>query len=170
MALDIGASRRRIQMMERTVKTLATIGLAGIVAIGAPLSASAFSFSPPDSYGKLKGKLTLFPDDGAPFACKVVMRVFTGKGTSINQLPKIISARTTATAGNCHAIIFNGFPWLMGASSLTTGGFGPLTFTGFGNCSAPTTTFSDNAGVWTIPTGGCIAGTLTSTPPITIVP
>jgi hypothetical protein len=158
-------------MMERTVKALAMVSLIAVVGIGAPLSASAFSFSPPDSYGKLKGKLMLSPDSGTPFACKVVMRVFTGKGTSINQLPKIISARTTSQVTPCNHIIFSGFPWLMGASSLTTGGFGPVNFTGFGNCSALTITFSDNAsGVWTIPTGGCIAGTLTSTPPITIVP
>src|SRR5580698_8712694 len=133
---------------------LATAALIGASMIGAPLSATALSFAPADTYFALKGTLTLFPVGETPIRCKVKMKAFTGSGTTLRELPKILSIKPTSNLSPCSQIEFLSLPWLMEPINTTTGGFGGGGFFipgGSDACNGGPVEFTENAsGVWSI--------------------
>jgi hypothetical protein len=152
------------------MKTLAAIAMAGLTTFGAVGSAAAFSFSPPDTPLKLRGTLTITGPQGA-FQCEVVWR-----GTSGHPRPQLFQAisdcrynptslpwRLRATALNKATILDFAFVPIPGQDALGPCGPGDL----FAKVSS--------TGVWSFKNsplpGGCtINGSLTSDPPVTIVP
>jgi hypothetical protein len=154
------------------MRTVVSIAVMSLLA-GAASSAGAYSFSPIDTFASLKGTLTLYPTSGTPFKCKVFARVFTGKGTPFRDLPRIISISTTSHLGPCNSVEFEGVPAGVVASGAHKGSFGGggWLLPARASCTITQTTFYDkSSGVWTIPVGNCVSGSLTSKPPVTIVP
>lgn len=94
-----------------------------------------------------------------PFTCGVRLKLHTGQ----------YRFEAAKIGGNCATTTFDGLPWgvtLTGKNSGFTqdGGWGGV----FGECSGGVQFTVSQSGVWTFPPGGCIAGTLTSDPPVTI--
>jgi len=148
------------------MKTLPSLLLASALTIATATTVSAYSLSPPDTSAKLVGKLTFYPENGAPsYQCKVTFFLKT-KG--------FIKSVTVDTSGACQALDFGDLPWRVGVVNANTAVFGTVIFTGpGGGCSQGGVTAQINsAGVWSLPLGGgtCIAGTLISRPPVTIAP
>ena len=74
--------------------------------------------------------------------------------------------------GDCEGLHFIDMPWLTSFTGAHSGTFGPIGFgSGDGSCQTDGNQFQDNKrGVWTLPAGQCLSGTLKSQPPVTIVP
>jgi hypothetical protein len=147
------------------MKTFARLLLATTLACATATAASAYHLSPPDISARLRGTLTFTPDEGGskPFHCKVTLYLKT-KG--------IIKAATVDSPGGCHGLIFGNLPWFVGVNSATSGEFGIVDFTSSaGTGIQDSVQFQDNSsGVWSLPPGQIMSGTLTSRPPVTIVP
>jgi hypothetical protein len=152
-----------------SMKTLPSLLLSVALIAATATAASAFSLSPPDTRAMLKGTLTLYPGGGQPFKCKVTLRLRTKDGAGAIESVKL------DTSAGCEGLRFAGLPWFVGLNNANSGQFGSGDmgfFGGGGNCSEGGENFQDNAsGIWTLPAGGqCFSGTLTSNPPVTIVP
>jgi len=147
------------------MKTLASLLLSVALISATATSASAYSFSPPDAAIRLTGTLTFTHSEGSgqPFTCKVVLDL----KTKSNEIKAV-----KFPDGDCEGVSFVGLPWNVGISNANSGQFGQVIFeSNEGNCIETVNQFQDNAsGVWTLPAGGCLSGTLKSTPPVTIVP
>jgi hypothetical protein len=67
---------------------------------------------------------------------------------------------------------FDDFPWTVNILTQNSGDFGGGTFeSSYGVCTTGGTAFQDNgSGIWTLSAGQCLSGTMTSDPPVTIVP
>jgi hypothetical protein len=142
-----------------------------VVSLLSAESAIAFpKFVPLQTRSDLRGTLKFYPDDGShPFKCKVRIVLFTGKG---NQGLKGKRPEVDKAAGvDCSPFFsFGSLPWtaVPGDDDVTAQ---LLRFAwnveGSETCSQ-TQVFSVNkSGVWTA-TSGCVTGSLTSNPPITI--
>jgi hypothetical protein len=143
------------------MKTPIAITLAAL-ALATANTASAYSWSADKTSVKLRGTLTLTPNEGGqPFKCLVVMDLKTKRSiiTAV-KFPK-----------NCNAR-FTGLPWNVDILTENSGGFAGGTFvSGNGDCVTGSTEFTDSgSGIWTLASGQCLSGTLTSNPPVTIVP
>jgi hypothetical protein len=151
--------------------TAAVSGLA--LASAGSASAQVYEWSPQKTATRLTGTLTFIPtdDNGPQFQCKVVLNFRTGNvKRGADALPEIISATTKGKG--CETVQFLDLPWDVGA---TTPGTGTITRFGW---SAATEGCEDldgagflsmPDGTWTF-VGACLEGTLTSNPPVTIVP
>jgi hypothetical protein len=159
------------------MKTLAAIFIAGLTAFGSVGSAVAFSFSPADTHFKLTGTLTITgPQVMGQCNDNTIWRGTTG----VPKQPKITYSVFGGSGADCE-ILRTGLPWQMRATSAdkaTIIGFGfmPLEAGGIGPCG-PGNLFAkiNSKGVWTfngVPlSGGCtVSGSLTSDPPVTVVP
>jgi hypothetical protein len=131
----------------------------------AATTVSAYTFSPPNVSARLHGKLTFTPNEGAntkPFKCTVTfdLKTKTGEITAY-KFPR----------GNCE-VRFEGLPWYSDITGVNSGHFSFQGFgSGNGNCVADMAQFQDNgSGIFTFPAGQCLSGSLTSSPPVTIVP
>jgi hypothetical protein len=149
------------------MKTSIAVTLMALASFGAASTASAYSLSPPDTAARLRGSLTFTPDEGSgiqPFKCKVTLHLQT-KG-----LIKAITMDDSAPV--CKGVGFLGLPWEVVVTGANSGVIGTVRFgSSDGDCIQGGNAFQDNAsGVWTLAPGPCLSGTLTSTPPITIVP
>ena len=147
--------------MKTLSQLLLAVALTGLTAN----AAVAYHLSPPGSSAKLRGTLTFYPENGVkPFKCKVTFYLKT-KG--------VIRAAKVDSAGGCGALGFGSFPWFTSILTANSGQFGPISFTGGGGaCSQSGIPFQVNSSsIWSLPSlsGTCIAGTMTSTPPVTIV-
>jgi hypothetical protein len=147
------------------MKTLPGRLLATALALAAATNASAYHFSPPDVSAHLHGKLTFTPNEGAnpqPFTCLITFDLKT-------KIPSIKAVKFIK--GDCVGVTFQDMPFLVDITGANSGVFGGGGFTSsFGNCVGEETQFQDNkSGIWTLPAGQCISGTLTSNPPTTIV-
>jgi hypothetical protein len=148
------------------MKTLSALMLATALALATASTASAYSWQADKTSVKLRGILTFTPNEGSkqkPFKCLVVLDLKT-KRTEITavKFPK----------GDCEGVGFDDIPWRVNILTQNSGNIGGGSFaSGDGVCVTIVTHFQDNgSGTWTLPVGGCIAGTMTSTPPVTIVP
>jgi hypothetical protein len=151
-----------------------SLRVALILGIVSPLSAeSAIAFPkfvPLQTRSDLRGTLKFYRDDGShPFKCKVRIVLFTGKGNQgLNEKRPEVDK---AAGVDCSPFFaFESLPWtaVPGDDGVTAQ---LVRFTwavqGGPSCSG-TQTFSVNkSGVWTA-TSGCVTGSLTSNPPITI--
>ena len=145
------------------MKTVSGLLLATALAVTVVTGASAYSFNPPDASVHLHGKMTFTPNEGgSPFTCTVTMDLKTKRN-------KIIAIKFPKA--NCDVRI-SGYPW---GVAILNANSGKIFINGFlssnGNCSQNWTTFQVNdSGIWTLPAGQCLSGTLKSNPPTTIVP
>jgi hypothetical protein len=140
--------------------------LTGAIIAGIPAMAAAYTLSPPDITAKLHGNLTFNPFEGSnpqPFRCKITLNLHT-KGW--------IRAVKVDGPGNCGLLSFQDLPWQVVVTGSNSGVFGTVSFSSsHGNCVQNNIQFQDNSsGVFTLSPGQCLSGTLTSTPPVTIVP
>jgi hypothetical protein len=72
--------------------------------------------------------------------------------------------------GNCF-VAFNDLPWSVGIVNANSGIIESDGYSGNGDCVQRLNTFQVNgSGIWTLPPGQCLSGTLKSDPPTTIVP
>jgi len=149
------------------MQTLSRLLLCVALASATANAASAYSFSPPHILAKLKGTLTFTPNEGGqPFTCQVTMYLKTKSGEAI---PEIRTVRLSGA--DCAAVAFLGLPWGVSIADAKSGQIG---FRGFdssaGDCAGEALFYQDDRrGVWTLPAGGCLSGTLRSHPPVTIV-
>jgi len=146
--------------MKNPVRLLLVIAM---VSTAAP-AAFAYQLSPPNITSQLKGRLTFTPNEGGtPFKCKITMILKT-KG--------FIKSVIVDGPGGCGLLEFQGLPWHFNFANANSGNFGSTGFTdASGNCHQNSEQFQDNSsGVWTLTTGQCMSGTLTSHPPVTIAP
>ena len=148
--------------MKALSRLLLAVTLTGVTAN----TALAYHLSPPGISAKLRGPLTFYAEGGnKPFKCKVTIDLKT-KG--------VIRAAKVDSAGGCGLLRFGSLPWVPAILSANTGSWGPFSYTSVnGDCSQGVVPFQVNSsGIWTLPQigGGCIAGTMTSSPPVTIVP
>ena len=146
------------------MKTLPALLLATALALATANTASAYSWSSSKTSVKLRGTLTFTPNEGGkPFKCLVVMDLKT-KRTEITavKFPK----------GDCEGVGFSDIPWRVNILTQNSGHIAGGSYSsGDGICNTIITQFQDNgSGIWTLPIGGCIGGTMTSKPPVTIVP
>jgi hypothetical protein len=100
------------------------------------------------------------------------MKIFTGKGFTFKESPKIISISTISDVGPCNSVVFESLPAILHITGPNSGMFDASGWSdGGSSCNGVSATFSDNeSGIWSIPPGYCIKGNLTSSPPVTIVP
>jgi hypothetical protein len=150
------------------MKTLSGLLLATALALAlaAATDAAAYTWSPPNGSVHLHGRLTFTPNEGSkthPFTCSVTM--------DFKPKPHVITA-VRFPREDCEGVEFEAFPWDVYILQANAGSIGGGTFlSGAGICVTDGTQFQDNgAGVWTLPAGQCLSGTLTSNPPTTIVP
>ncbi len=148
------------------MRTLPSLLLSVALISATATVASAYSLSPPDISARLKGMVTFNPNEGSntkPFTCKITLDLKTEKG-------KIESVKINT--GVCEGVSFQNLPWTVFNLNANSGKFGIVSYiSGDGNCEQSGVQFQDNAsGIWTLPAGQCLSGTLTSTPPVTIVP
>jgi hypothetical protein len=146
------------------MKTLPALLLATALALSTANTASAYSWSSDKTSVKLRGTLTFTPNEGSnpkPFKCLVVMDLKTKRSliTAV-KFPK----------SNC--ALFSDLPWNARILNQNSGGFTGGSFeSSDGNCVTGSTEFTDNgSGIFTLPAGQCLSGTMTSKPPVTIVP
>jgi hypothetical protein len=128
--------------------------------------ASAYHLSPTNIRAKLRGTLTFYYQGGQEaFKCKVVFELRTK-----NNAAGITHAKTGGNK-DCLFPEFVGLPWVVGILNANSGQFGHFAFIGGGGqCTEGVELFTDNAsGIWKLPTGECVSGSLTSDPPVTIV-
>ena len=126
-------------------------------------AASAYHFSPRDASVHLHGTLTFTPNEGGnPFTCRITFDLKT-------KIPAIKAVKFLK--GDCGGVTFQDMPWLVAITGPNSGLFGGGGFgSPAGNCVGRETSFQDNkSGIWKLPAGQCISGTLTSNPPVTIV-
>jgi hypothetical protein len=150
------------------MKAFVALAIASLTTFGTVSSAAAFSFSPPDTHFKLRGALTITDPHTQCNATRILWLA--------TKSPKIDAAfsdcRYTPT----------GLPWQVRATGLnraTIVGFAFVPDPGvdqIGPCG-PGNLFAkvSSTGVWTFKNsplpGGCtINGSLTSDPPVTVVP
>jgi hypothetical protein len=146
------------------MKTFAVIYLVGSLSLAANSVANAYVFSPADVSARLHGKLTFSPNRGTntkPFECSITLDLKT-------QSYEIKSVKFPKK--DCENVNFQVFPWYVSIKGAKTGQF---SFPGFtsknGNCASNRIQFQDNkSGIFTLDPGQCLAGTLTSDPPVTI--
>jgi hypothetical protein len=131
-------------------------------------SASAYQLSPPGIVSHLTGRLLLNPPAGAPFECHVHWKLKTQNGRG---KPGKIVAATVVSNKACQAA-FVLLPWTIEVNDPDDGTIlGGSFLNAEGGCTSGSFGFSLNSsGIWAIPAGGCVSGTLTSNPPVTIVP
>jgi len=139
------------------------------LALATATGASAYHFSPVRAAVHLHGKLTFTPNEGngQPFTCSVTLDL---KTKPLKTGPSIIKA-VKFPHGDCQGVEFDGFPWGVQILNANSGAFGGGSYASAdGICVTDETHFQDNgSGIWTLPVGGCLSGTLTSNPPTTIV-
>lgn len=147
------------------MKTSIAIIFSALVSLAAN-PASAYSFNPPNTLAKLQGKITFHPDGGTPFSCSLTFRFKTSK--------KIITAiQFHPGAGTCHGLKYN--PTIPVSITDANSGIIQAAFnsdSGACNFTYNNVFTADQSGVWTLASssGQCLTGTLTSHPPVTIVP
>ena len=144
------------------MKALPGLLLATALALSTANTASAYSWSSSKTSVKLRGTLTFTPNEGGkPFKCLVVMDLKTKRSliTAV-KFPK-----------NCDTV-FTGLPWNVDILTENSGGFAGGSFaSGHGDCVTGSTEFQVNgSGIWTLPSGQCLSGTMRSEPPVTIAP
>ena len=143
------------------MKTLPVLFMAATLATAN--AASAYHLNPPVASVHLHGKMTFTPNEGgSPFTCTVTMDLKTKRS-------KIGTVKFPQ--GSCNVAFFD-LPWSVGILNANSG---IIEVSGFsssnGNCVQNWNTFQDNgSGIWTLPAGQCLSGTLRSNPPTTIVP
>jgi hypothetical protein len=127
--------------------------------------ASAYQLSPPKTLSHLTGRLLFSPEGGTPFECHVNWNLKTRQ-----RFGQIVGVKQKDNS--CINVVFVDLPWSIEVNNANGGQIDGGRFVGGnGSCSLNAVIFSVNSsGVWTIPTGGCVSGTLTSNPPVTIVP
>ncbi len=154
------------------MKAFVSVALASMIAFGAVTSASAFSFSPPNTRFKLNGTVFV-AKHGRQVQCIANMVGVTGaSGTSTARITRAAFGGT----GTCFVSAM-GLPWTLKATGAGTATLSGLAFTDGGAPCGPSTApvTVDAQGVWSIRaidvSGGCsfLANTLATTPPITIV-
>jgi hypothetical protein len=135
-------------------------------------TASAGKLVPLHTKSNLRGTLRFFPlNGGHTFKCQVDFVLLTGKGGGNNtqgKQPEIESA----TGLNCSQLFaFEGLPWRAGpdgggATTVSVFPFG-WAVQGGPSCNEDQEFSVNKKGIWTA-TSGCVTGSLTSTPPVTI--
>ena len=145
-----------------------------VIGIVVATSASAYSFSPLNTISHLRGRIVITTNGGIA-RCKAKITVKTEQSGFSRKKAARINAISLSPAGVCTSFGWTGLPWLMTATGSQSGelynfGF----FNGFiGSCSAAVVPFTvDSTGVWTFngTQSNCmLQGSLSSTPPITIV-
>jgi hypothetical protein len=145
------------------MKTPIAIALVGLTCLMAN-AASAYSWQSDKTSVKLRGTLTFTPNEGSkqkPFKCLVVMDLKTKRS--------LITAVKFPKSPCAH---FNDLPWNVDILTQNSGGFtGGSFLSGDGICNTLVTQFQvDGSGIWALPAGQCLSGTMTSKPPVTIVP
>jgi len=148
------------------MKTCSMLMVTALIAcvVGQPVL--AYTLSPPKTVSTLTGTLAFVTDGGGTaFSCNVSFTLRT-------HVPKAgeISNAKVRGPGLCKQVFFVATPWDIQLQN-GNGGYidGARWSVGFESCSH-NTGFQDNAnGVWTFEPG-CLSGTMTSNPPITIAP
>ena len=129
-------------------------------------SASAYQLSPPEITSHLTGRLLLNPPAGLPFQCRMrwTLKTRSAVKKGHNRLGEIVAAIGTGTGEKTCQAAFLGLPWPIEVNDANSGSIlGGSFLNGSGGCTTDFTGFSVNSsGVWTIPAGGCVSGTLTS--------
>jgi hypothetical protein len=143
-------------------------GLASVLAVG---SASGATLAPTRTTSDMRGVLKFYPDDGGqPFKCKVrfTLRTRDGVGGTGKKEPAITAA---VGLNSCPRLFFfELLPWDVGAGpDGVTATVASLSWAeqGGSSCSQPQPFTVDANGIWTA-TSGCVTGSLTTDPPITI--
>jgi hypothetical protein len=145
------------------MKNLPGVLLAVALATAHSAAATNYHLSPPHTHARLRGRLTFSPNGGTPFNCTVTLGLKT-KG--------IIKFAKVDTPSGCNGLNFGFLPWFIGILNASSGQFGRFGFSSSnGDCNQGAIQFQDNSsGIWTLPAGQCMSGTLTSTPAVTIAP
>ena len=128
-------------------------------------SALGYTLAPPKTTSTLTGTL-LFAAGGESYSCNVRFILKTHE-----RKPAAISAAYVKGKSSCQFAMFNPSPpWQVIPVNATGGGIeGGGWFDGAKACGANTGFQINSNGLWTM-TPGCISGTMTATPPVTIVP
>jgi hypothetical protein len=146
------------------MKAPIAIALVALVSLTAT-DASAYKLSPPDASVHLHGQMTFTPNEGGtPFTCLVTLDLKTKTG-------EIKAVKFPKGVANCEGVNFQGMPWYINILNANSGYFSFQSFiSDDGNCVGDGNRFEvTKSGVWTFLTGQCLSGTLTSSPPTTIV-
>jgi hypothetical protein len=148
------------------MKAPIAIALVALVSLTAT-DASAYKLSPPDASVHLHGQMTFTPNEGnnpKPFTCLVTLDLKTKTG-------EIKAVKFPKGVANCEGVNFQGMPWYINILNANSGYFSFQSFiSDDGNCVGDGNRFEvTKSGVWTFLTGQCLSGTLTSSPPTTIV-
>lgn len=158
--------------MKLTAPILACIaGAAALVIAGEAL---AVSFFPLHTKSDLRGTLKFYPAGGghAAFKCKVRLVLRTGAGV-VNHTRTAPRIKVATIDPKCADVIFDELPWTAGpGGDRVTASVAPFSWSSQGglSCHATMQLFSiDKSGVWSTNPGGCVVGSLTSSPPVTIV-
>jgi hypothetical protein len=149
----------------------AVSGLA--LACAGSANAQSYEWSPQKTATRLTGTITFLPTlgNGASFQCKLVLNFRTGNvKRGADALPVIRSA--TVKGRGCESVKLSGLPWYVGADGPASASFSRFGWeNGVESCEmvdgAPFVANSD--GTWTFNSSECINGSLTSSPPVSIV-
>jgi hypothetical protein len=132
-------------------------------------SSSAAELVPLHTTSHLRGTLTFHPGGGGHFKCKAHFILDTRKGN----LKRGAEVRSAAAPDCPGELVFGGLPWSASASNDgETAAFRSLSWRQLSGpeCTEGAQPFTVNkSGVWTA-TIGCVTGSLTFDPPITIQP
>jgi hypothetical protein len=139
--------------------------LSAALACATATTASAYSLSPPDTFVHLRGTVTFTPNNPphSPFHCPIIMDVKTRNDEVVRiKLPKT----------DCKNLRFVSGPWGIQFTGPNSGYFYfGIFISDVGLCNEGANTFQLNSpGIWTMPPGQCLSGTLKSDTPLTIVP
>ena len=150
------------------MKHIHLIFLSAVLISATSSTVFAYSLSPPNTNATLEGKLRFHPRQGQPITCEVTF------GLKTKTAGHSVITSTKISHRKCSQIFAGGFPWTVTPSGPNTGIIHGMIFIGVGSgCGDTEEVFGDNgSGIFTfnMARGQCLSGTMTSSPPITIVP
>ena len=158
----------------RTRASFIGLALTAALALAGSANAQAYEWSPQQTVTRLTGTLVFSPSHGAPFQCKVVLNFRTGNvKRGEDSLPQVFGGAVKGRG--CESVQLVDLPWYVGPVDPNNVSVSPFGWNGgIESCVAVDGSkfqvMSD--GTWVL--GGyypvCLTGSLTSNPPVTIVP
>ncbi len=149
----------------------ATLGTAVLTACLLSQPVFAYQLSPPQIKSILTGRLQFVNSGQPPFSCRVTIVLRTREGSQ-SHYPEIAKVGVHGLGGDCGNLSFaQDPPWQVQVTGPMGGViFGGSWVDGGSSCARQNNGFSiDKMGRWTIQPG-CLSGTLTSDPPVTVAP